>query len=82
MRHRSTSAVLAASDIEPARWSLARASRGARRFALMFSLYVVLPALWYVGIASDVSRGLWNWVVLDVLLVLPGVVRGVLALLG
>jgi hypothetical protein len=48
----------------------------------MFSLYVVLPALWYVGIASDVSRGLWNWVVLDVLLVLPGVVRGLLALLG
>jgi hypothetical protein len=75
-------ALIAASELQPAGWSLERASRGARRFALMFSLYVALPAVWYVGIASDVSRGLWNWVVLDALLVVPGVVRGLFALLG
>jgi hypothetical protein len=73
-------AVLPAPELDPVRWSLERASRGARRFALMASLYVALPAVWYVGIASDVSRGLWNWVVLDVLLVVPGVLRGLLAL--
>lgn len=82
MRHRPMTAVLAAPDLEPVRWSLERASRGARRFALMVSLYVALPAVWYVGIASDVSRGLWNWVVLDALLVVPGVIRGLLVLLG
>jgi len=75
-------AVIAAPELQATRWSLDRASRGARRFALMFSLYVALPAVWYVGIATDVSRGLWNWVVLDVLLVVPGVVRGLFALLG
>jgi hypothetical protein len=75
-------AVLAAPELEAARWSLDRASRGARRFALMFALYVAVPAAWYAGISADVSRGLWSWVVLDVLLVVPGVVRGLFALLG
>jgi hypothetical protein len=82
MGPRHVPAVLALPGAEPRRWSIDDASRAARRFLLMFALYVALPATWYAGIASDVSRGLWNWVVLDVLLVVPGVVRGLFALLG
>jgi hypothetical protein len=79
---RQVPAILAFRGSAPRRWSLEVASRAARRFALMFVLYIALPACWYAGIAADASRGLWNWVVLDVLLVLPGVVRGLFALLG
>lgn len=82
MGPRQVPAVLALEGSAPRRWSLEVASRAARRFALMFALYVAVPACWYAGIVSDASRGLWNWVVLDALLVVPGVVRGVFALLG
>lgn len=82
MGPRHVPAVLAVPGVESRRWSFDDATRAARRFLLMFALYVALPAAWYAGIASDVSRGLWNWVVLDVLLVVPGVVRGLFALLG
>jgi hypothetical protein len=82
MGPRRVLALIALPGVETRHWSLELASRAARRFALMFTLYVALPACWYAGIASDASRGLWNWVVLDVLLVVPGVVRGFFALLG
>lgn len=82
MGPRHVPAILALPAAEPRRWSFDRASRGARRLLLMFALYVALPATWYAGIAADASRGLWNWVLLDVLLVVPGVLRGVVALLG
>ncbi len=82
MGPRNLPATIALPGVEPRRWSLEVASRAARRFLLMFAIFVALPATWYAGIASDASRGLWNWVVLDVLLVVPGVVRGLFALLG
>jgi hypothetical protein len=83
MSHRNAPAVLAALDLEQAQpWTFDRLTTGLRRMVLMFSLYFAIPVLWYAGIAADVSRGLWNWVMLDVLLVVPGVLRGLVALLG
>jgi hypothetical protein len=63
-------------------WSIEALSRGARRMLTTTTLYVVLPACWYAGIAADVARDQWNWVLLDVLLVVPGVIRGFLGFLG
>jgi hypothetical protein len=83
MSHRYAPAVLAALDLEQTQpWTFDRLTTGLRRMVLMFSLYVAIPLLWYVGIAADVSRGLWNWVMLDALLVVPGVIRGAVSLLG
>lgn len=83
MSHRTAPAILAALDLEQAQpWTFDRLSTGLRRLVMMSFLYFALPLLWYAGIAADVSRGLWNWVFLDVLLVVPGVLRGLVSLLG
>ncbi len=63
-------------------WSIEVIFRGAARLLTAMTLYLALPACWYAGIAADVERGLWNWVLLDVLLVVPGVIRGFFVLLS
>lgn len=82
MNRRLAPAVLVMPEAPTSAWSVETLSRGARRMLTTTTLYVAVPGCWYAGIAADVGRDQWNWVLLDVVLVVPGVIRGFLSLLG